>query len=899
MRRLRAEACPGLCKVFGPQGHERVRNQAARAVGGTLGARAKLPFVKTVLASLRWPTWVRWMFASTGQAPLGAGIAARRPVRTSIRVAVAAAAAVAWPSGVGQALERIEGFITPATPFPPIIAQAEGDVPAGAGTWKKLLPFLPRPGNFAVIPGSALTPVLVRDGEFDFCTEIKCQRSAAVLGAWNGGAFDRRRAEFRLHGGGHADYGGNEMYVFEFSTLKWARETDPHPLTGPFLRDTDGDGVADACPAPAAGPPATHTYQGFLYVPKIDRYWLFGTGEYCRDGMGGSSAWEYDANNKTWTAMPEFSKLARFARAVVDSASGNVLIHVGRVSGWREIDPVTRRIVRSFEKDSFGRYIDGPAVFDQQRRVLYALIDGRNTDRLVAYDWPAPGESTGFGGRLIAEWPKEGKKGWGMAQHASGLLVLWNGLTQIIAVDPDSGKSWEEAAGSGDVSVSASQKAGKIYSKWSYIPDVDAFFGITNADLGVVLYRLDGSAAETRKRSSNSKISDGTSHADRPKDAPKARSPDSPPPVAPLATASTQVAAAPPNSSQVAPREIETAASWEEICAAAVLCDPMGEGAVIYRGRVVEDGPPKRGRSWRSIGQDATHPEAEVSRPDPEVGGLRFTFPSKSGSGAAGNFKTNFSPDYSFQIGPADAGAPAQEAYIQFQVRYSCTFIWTDCDPQSPNYRKLRRCFLSKGGDGACTASKIALISTGDRDGFRADACTRIQTAINHRTDHTLHAFHRCPRVQGFGVSLPRVGGRAQGDSQPNGAYYCPRVLSDGSGSRWNNTADSCFRLIDDRWITIQIHLRFGPWQAKQKKNDTRLSHVSIWAAIEGENGGRQKLIIDNDFAASVPETTKDFVGKIWLMPHLYEKTNTEEHPPFYVWYRNLIVSESMISNPR
>src|SRR3546814_17658129 len=102
---------------------------------------------------------------------------------------------------------------------------------------------------------------------------------------------------------------------------------------------------------------------------------------------------------------------------------------------------------------------------------------------------------------------------------------------------------------------------------------------------------------------------------------------------------------------------------------------------------------------WSSDVCSSDLPEAKLAEADPEVGGLRFTFPSRSGSGAAGNFKTNFSPDYSFQVGPVEAGAPAQEVSIQFQVRYSCTFIWTDCDPASANYRKERRCFLDRHGD--------------------------------------------------------------------------------------------------------------------------------------------------------------------------------------------------------
>lgn len=773
------------------------------------------------------------------------------------------------------------------------------DLQGNHRVWQKLLPFLPEPGNFAVIPGSELAPVLVHNGEFDFCDQIKCHRSASVLGAWNGGAFDHVLGEFRLHGGGHADYGGNEVYVFDFSTLRWTRETDPQPLSGPFLRDTDGDGTADACPAPAAGPPATHTYQGFLYVPKIDRYWLFGTVEYCRNGMGGSSAWEYDAHKKSWTAMPDLDQFARFARAVIDPESGNVLARGGRKNGWVEIDPATRQTVRSFKNDPFGSYIDGSAVFDPQRRVVYAVIGGRDKDRLVAYDWPAAGQSDGLLGRLIAEWPKDARKVWGMARHSSGLLVLWDGNSRITLVDPDSGKSWEEKAGGYRyVSMGGADRAGKVYSKWVYIPEVDAFFGITNPDMGVVLYRLGRQAADYRQLPSETETSDELGSVDRVEGVPTGQGASLPSSSEPPAVTSNQIVTALGDNAQDIPLEIESRASWDEVCATAVLCDPMGEGDVIYRGRVVESGAPEMRKHWRNISQKFSHPDARAPEFDPQVGGLRFTFPSNSLSGAAGNFKTNFSPDYSFQIGPAEAGAPAQEAYIQFQVRYSCTFIWKDCDPQSSNYRKERRCFLSKQGDGRCTASKIALISTGDREGFAADACTNIQTAINHGADHILAAFHRCPITRGFSEGLESVGGRAQRNSQPNGVYDCPRILDDRSGRGWNNTADSCFRLIDERWITIQIHLRFGPWQAKPKKKDPKLSHVSIWAAIEGENGDRQRMVIANDFAAAAPEHSNDFVGKIWLMPHLYDKTSNEEHPPFYVWYRNLVISESPIPNP-
>ncbi len=856
-------------------------------------------------------------------APKAASKAAPAPARST---AAPADAAPAKPKPAADKKVAKKANVQPSAPAP-AAAPAAAPAPAAAApspwpvqpaqiaagsavseVWQKLRPYVPAPGDFAVVPGSAMKPVLVQNDEFDFCQEIKCHRSAAVVGAWNGGAFDALRGEFRLHGGGHADYGGNEVYVFDFSTLTWRRETDPQPLTGPFMRDSDGDGKEDACPMPASGPAATHTYQGFVYVPKIDRYWLFGTVGYCSQGMGVSQAWEYNAHDKSWTELPQFVNLARYARLVVDARSGNVIAHVGNETGWKEIDPVARKVIRTLTPDPFGSYAEGPAVFDPLRGTLYAVVKGKNTDRLVAYSVPA-GKKGKFETRRVTEWPKEAKKHWGLGLHASGLLVLWDGNDRIVIVEPDSGKSWESEAGGADYgSMGNTNKPGKVYSKWQYIPELDVFFGISNPDQGIVLYRLGGAPVEITQADPAPEANpsddedeelvsgdDGSEEALSDEDEDEEGAEGVPGAPDRLGAAAVQP---PMDNGRPVPLEIEEAASWAEVCAEAVLCDPLGEGDVLYRGKVVESGPPPHGKHWRSIGHKMGMADSRRAEADPEIGGLRFYFPSESGSGSAGNFKTNFSPDYSFQVGPAEAGAPTQEVYIQFQVRYSCNFIWTDCDPDSPNYRKERRCYHKRRTEDGCTSSKIALISTGDRPGFRADACTLIQTAINHHEDHHLHGFHRCPRARGFGRRLPKVGGRYQGDAQPNGLYYCPRILSDYSMSAWNNSADTCFRLIDDKWITIQLHLRFGPWQKKPKKKEARLSHASIWGAIEGEHGGRQRLVIDRDFYAMQPETPNDFVGKIWLMPHLYGKDKQEKHPPFNVWYRNLVISEKPIPNP-
>src|SRR3546814_6392296 len=70
------------------------------------------------------------------------------------------------------------------------------------------------------------------------------------------------------------------------------------------------------------------------------------------------------------------------------------------------------------------------------------------------------------------------------------------GHARVLNVDPATGAIREaEPKGEAARAMLDAKRPGKVYSKWRYVPEVDAFFGITNVDLGFVLYRLDRSAA--------------------------------------------------------------------------------------------------------------------------------------------------------------------------------------------------------------------------------------------------------------------------------------------------------------------------------------------------------------------------------------------------------------------
>ena len=99
----------------------------------------------------------------------------------------------------------------------------------------------------------------------------------AVLHAWNGAAFDEESLFFYFMGGGHADYGGNEVYEFDLKTGRWARLTDPSPLS--FLyrtRKKTQTKAARYCWAPDMRrvPGAAHTYDGLQFSRKTRTIFL-------------------------------------------------------------------------------------------------------------------------------------------------------------------------------------------------------------------------------------------------------------------------------------------------------------------------------------------------------------------------------------------------------------------------------------------------------------------------------------------------------------------------------------------------------------------------------------------------------------------------------------------------
>ena len=95
-------------------------------------------------------------------------------------------------------------------------------------------------------------------------------------------------------GGGHSDYAGNEVYVFDLGTQRWQR------LTEPSVADrARTPAYPDGNPAPVTRTTTSNMYQSIerLLCFGASGPWPGGGGEFSRAVL------EFDVDSRRWTAV--------------------------------------------------------------------------------------------------------------------------------------------------------------------------------------------------------------------------------------------------------------------------------------------------------------------------------------------------------------------------------------------------------------------------------------------------------------------------------------------------------------------------------------------------------------------------------------------------------------------
>ncbi len=296
----------------------------------------------------------------------------------------------------------------------------------------------------------------------------------AVIDAWNGAAFDPARLILYFHGGGHRDYGGNEVYSFDLRKGEWRRLTDPAPVPPPTAETP--------CPVPASSPPASRTYDGSVYSRATQTIWLFPSLFACSSRMllGGREFWEFNPSpleNRNGLAplgwrkhgsLPSGMQGAFFRTAALSDGR----IHVGTSNSEHVFDPRTLAWDHIADIPNRG---SGTAVFDPARKLVWTIHDS--------------GLYVGAGHRDAGKYAPPGPgigRGAGLAVDDDGVLTLWNGGASILRFDPKS-RIWRLIDNDGQA---PSYTARPVYSRWVYVPALRVYVGYADFRRGIWVYRL-------------------------------------------------------------------------------------------------------------------------------------------------------------------------------------------------------------------------------------------------------------------------------------------------------------------------------------------------------------------------------------------------------------------------
>jgi hypothetical protein len=96
-----------------------------------------------------------------------------------------------------------------------------------------------------------------------------------VINAWGGLAWDTQRGKFVAHGGGHANYKGNEVYTWDVATGQWSRGSLPSALVSLGSLGATGGLEDELMPIDRAAPNSCHQYATPTYLPVVDRVVYF------------------------------------------------------------------------------------------------------------------------------------------------------------------------------------------------------------------------------------------------------------------------------------------------------------------------------------------------------------------------------------------------------------------------------------------------------------------------------------------------------------------------------------------------------------------------------------------------------------------------------------------------
>lgn len=325
------------------------------------------------------------------------------------------------------------------------------------------------PQQWKNVPGTALASVVPPRAMMP--NDGAVSGPASVLSAWNGAAYDPGRHHMYFWGGGHTDYGGNEVYDLDLGQLKISRLTDPSPLTA-----NAPAGQNAQCKVPADGTPlSAHDYDGIAWCPLTNSFWIWPAIGYCLIGEIGfnGACWEFDPTVKKWKQGPQAPIAGYFSAAWVPTHKKFLLCASARTC-W--FDPIAK--VYSAPSSPAADYGDLTSCYVEHRNEVWFAWSGMLR---VHPSEPVPGplEPIIDPRNMIA-------RGGMTYDPVNKMILFWSGGAATAALNPDT-LEWRVFGSKPNTPAPA--QVHPVYSKWKYIAEVGCCVGYNDINEGLWLWK--------------------------------------------------------------------------------------------------------------------------------------------------------------------------------------------------------------------------------------------------------------------------------------------------------------------------------------------------------------------------------------------------------------------------
>ena len=333
-----------------------------------------------------------------------------------------------------------------------------------------------KPGEWYEVPNS----VLDKSGVLPNPLPPGDTGPAAIMSAWSGGAYDTKRDRLVVWGGGHGDYGGNEIYVFDINTLKWSR------IWGPSS-NIPAPGATSCSETYSDGNPASrHTYDGLVYHAASDKFWASGGSLYCGSGGGSSGTWMFDFATSKWTREANALGSQVTAMSDHDPSTGVVfsMVQSGTLGAY---DPKTNAWTNRGNGTGWGEF--DPArtmVYHPGKKILLIIGGGTILTYDITQSKPSPQTLATTGGGAIVS-----AQGPGLAYDPTiDRIVAWSGGgSDVYSLDINS-RTWTKYTASNSVIPPSPSDTKGTYGRWRYIPSKNAYIAVNGTENNVFFYKL-------------------------------------------------------------------------------------------------------------------------------------------------------------------------------------------------------------------------------------------------------------------------------------------------------------------------------------------------------------------------------------------------------------------------